>query len=313
MQGDYWTLRPFVRHLFQPVPPPPSRHFRAPLHDPVAGDIELTGRLHEYGSRDLVLVVHGLGGSFSSNYAIAMAAACAAAKTDCLRICLRGADRRGADVYHAGLIADLAAVFAAPDLARYETVRLIGYSMGGHVSLRYAANDPDARLACVATVCAPLDLEAGIHEIDRPRRALYRRNVLRGLKDIYAAVTEHDGPQPAPLQRVQAITTLEDWDETVVAQRFGFADAREYWRTQSAGPVLGDVKVPTLSLITRHDPMVVFHTLEPFLDANPQVERIVLERGGHVGFPPDTELGLRPAPGGTNVSSQLLGWMRRHG
>lgn len=260
-----------------------------------------------------MLVVHGLGGSFSSNYAIAMAEACAAAGVDCLRICLRGADRRGADVYHAGLITDLEAVFAAPDLDRYESVRLIGYSMGGHVSLRYASSDPDPRLACVATVCAPLDLEAGIQEIDRPRRALYRRNVLRGLKEIYAAVVEQGGPQPAPLSQVKALVKIEDWDEVVVAKRFGFADARDYWRTQSAGPRLGELKVPTLSLVTRHDPMVVFHTLEPFLDANPHVERIVLERGGHVGFPPDTDLGLRPARGGTNVSSQLLGWMQRQG
>jgi len=302
-----------LRHLFRPEAPPPSRHFRAPLHDPVAGQIELTGRLHEYGSSDLVLVVHGLGGSFSSNYAIAMASACAAAKTDCLRICLRGADRRGADVYHAGLVTDLEAVLASADLARYDAIRLVGYSMGGHVSLRYASANPDERLRCVVTVCTPLDLEAGCHEIDRPRRALYRRNVLRGLKEIYAAVTERGGPQPAPLARVRAITTLEDWDETVVARRFGFDDARDYWRSQSAGPRLGELKVPCLSVVTRHDPMVVFHTLEPFLDANPQVERIVLDEGGHVGFPPDIDLGLRRAPGGSGVSAQLLGWMRSHG
>ncbi len=313
MRGHYWTLRPFLRHLFRPQTPPPSRHFRTRLQDPVAGEIALTGRLQEHGSRDLVLVVHGLGGSHASNYAVAMAAACAAAGVDCLRIDLRGADRRGADVYHAGLTADLEAVFASPELARYDTIRLIGYSMGGHVSLRYASSEPDGRLHCVVTVCTPLDLEAGCHEIDRPRRVLYRRNVLRGLKEIYAAVTERGGPQPAPLERVRAITTLEDWDETVVAQRFGFADARDYWRSESAGPRLGALKVPTLSVVTRHDPMVLFHTLEPHLDANPHVERIVLDEGGHVGFPPDIDLGLRPAPGGTSVSSQLLGWMRGHG
>lgn len=312
MRGHYWTLRPFLRHIFRPEAPPPSRHFRAALSDPVAGEVELTGRLHEHGSDDLVLVVHGLGGSFSSNYAIAMASACAKAGVDCLRICLRGADRRGADVYHAGLTADLDAVFASPDLARYEAIRLIGYSMGGHLALRYAADAPDERLRCVATVCAPLDLEAGCHEIDRPRRALYRRNVLRGLKDIYAAVCDAGGPQPAPLERVRAITTLEDWDETVVAQRFGFDNARAYWQSQSAGPRLGSLKVPTLSVVTRHDPMVVFHTLEPYLDAHPQVERVVLDEGGHVGFPPDIDLGLRPAPGGADVSSQLLGWLQGH-
>ena len=310
MHGHYWTLRPFVRHLFRPQAPPPSRHFRATLVDPVAGSIELSGRLQSHGSRELVLAIHGLGGSHASNYLVALAGACAHQRIDCLRLCLRGADRRGHDLHHAGLVADIAAALDSPALAHYDAIRLIGYSMGGHLALRYAAGAPDERLRCVATVCSPLDLEAGCHEIDRPHRALYRRNVLRGLKQILEAVNEAGGPAPLEMERADRITKLEEWDELVVAPRFGFDGARHYWRTQSAYRTLGDLKVPALSVVTRRDPMVLAHTVEPHLEANPHVEAVLLDEGGHVGFPPDIDLGLRRAPGGASVSEQLLHWMR---
>ena len=278
--------------------------------DPAHGPVQLTGRLQESGSDELVLVVHGLGGSQASNYAVAMAVACERAKVDCLRICLRGADRRGGGIYHAGLTADLEGVLASTDLARYRAIRIVGYSMGGHVSLRYILGEHDPRVRCLATVCTPLDLEAGVREIDQPKRILYRWNVLRGLKNIYAASAARGAGLPVPVRQLSSIDTLEDWDAQVVAPTFGFDDARQYWRSQSVHAHLSAIRVPTLAVVTRHDPMVLFHTLEPHLDANPSIERIVLDEGGHVGFPPDVDLGLGFGPGGSGIADQLLGWMR---
>ena len=54
------------------------------------------------------MIVHGLGGSATSYYARKAALAAAHAELDSLRLNLRGADRGGADYYHAGLTEDLA-------------------------------------------------------------------------------------------------------------------------------------------------------------------------------------------------------------
>ena len=61
------------------------------------------------------------------------------------------ADGRGEDFYHAGLTVDLEAAIASPELARYQRILILGYSLGGHVVLRYAAN-PNGSVADIAAV-----------------------------------------------------------------------------------------------------------------------------------------------------------------
>lgn len=318
LHGHVWTLWPRLRGTLRPLPPPPSRHWRTTLRDPRVGELTLSGRLHDGGGDELLVVVHGLGGSHRSPYMVAAARAAARLGMACLRLDLRGADRRGHDFYHAGLTADLRAALAAPDLARFRRVALLGYSLGGHVCLRYAAEgDVDPRLAALATICAPLDLEAGARAIDRPERRLYRAHVLRGLKAIYAEVARRR-EVPLPLAEAQRITTLREWDERIVAPRFGFASAEEYWRSQAAGPVLTRVAVPAALIVTRHDPMVPLPTLAPYLPADGPVQTRILPTGGHVGFPRGIDLGLGQGAGGEGsgadgVEEQVLGWLRRAG
>ena len=84
------------------------------------------------------LVVHGLGSEIDAPYVVAAAQAAEARGLSCLRLYLRGADRKGEDFYHAGLTADLHAALASPTLASYDRVFVLGYSLGGHVTLRYA-------------------------------------------------------------------------------------------------------------------------------------------------------------------------------
>ena len=94
-----------------------------------------------------------------SRYARVGAGEALAAGMSCLRLNLRGADLEGEDFYHAGLTADLHAALADPALERYERVHLLGYSLGGHVVLRWATESGDARVRSVAAICPPLDLE----------------------------------------------------------------------------------------------------------------------------------------------------------
>ncbi len=306
LHGHFWTLWPRLRGVLRPAPPPPSRHWRTQLWDPRIGELTLSGRLHESGGRELLLLVHGLGGSHRSPYMVAAARAAAARGLACLRLDLRGADRRGGDYYHAGLTDDLRAALGAEELARFERVYLLGYSLGGHVCLRYLAEpDVDPRVVAAATVCAPLDLRAGALAIDQPARRPYRAHVLRGLKAIYAEVARRR-EVPLALREARRITTLREWDERIVAPRFGFAGAEDYWRSQSAAPLLHRVRVPTAMIVTAADPMVPLCTLEPHLRRGLAVRPCVLPLGGHVGFPAGVDLGLGTSG---SVEAQLLAWL----
>jgi hypothetical protein len=288
---------------------PQATPWETTLRDPVTGVIRLTGRLRPGSRRSTLLVVlHGLGGSHASFYAVRAARAAEQAGLDCLRLNLRGADRSGQDYYHAGLTADLEAALASPALTSYQRVLVLGYSLGGHMALRYATGKPDPRVGAVAAVCSPLDLETCCAAIDRPEMWLYRRYLLSGLNRIYARVAQNR-PVPTPPAQARRIRTLRAWDDAVVAPRHGFASAHDYYSRTSVGPRLGQLAVPCLLVAAERDPLVPFHTLQPWLDkAPPSLEFHLAREGGHVGFPDRLDLD-QDAPRG--LEGQVMGWLRR--
>lgn len=307
--GHFWTLRPFVASKINPPKPPPSRLFRTSVTTAGGARVPVTGRVSgPQEARTLLVVVHGLGGSASSPYALEASVEAAARGYACLRLNMRGADRSGAGIYHAGLYDEIRASLDDEVFSRIERIFLLGYSMGGHTSLRYAALDPHPKLRALTTVCAPIDLEAGCKEIDREERRLYRMHVLAGLKEIYAA-THRKRPVPASLEDVLRIEKLRDWDALVVAEEFGFESPEDYWRKVGAGPLLPKIEVPTMVVATKHDPMVLSHTVEPALSAAKNLYNVWLTRGGHVGFPPSVDLGLGSRG---SLESQAIQWMETH-
>src|SRR5690606_27253787 len=175
-----------------------------------------------------VVLVHGLGGSAASGYVATTARCLAAAGISHLRVNLRGADLAGGGVYHAALIEDLDVVLASPELARFSRIVRIGFSMGGHLVLRWAMQAGDPRVRGVAAICPPLDLEACADHLDGAGRAVYRSRILRSLKASHAAAHAR-GLGVAPETHVRALRTLRGWDETVIVPRFGFGNVQAYY------------------------------------------------------------------------------------
>lgn len=262
----------------------------------------LRGELGGPASGDLYLLVHGLGGDADSPYLREAAAALQARGCATLRISMRGAGESDADFYHAGLASDLVTVLADPSLAAYARVFVVGFSLGGHVSMHLsflAQRDP--RLAAIVAICAPLDLARNVERLDAPSGWIYRRHVLNGLAKLHTKV--HAGAQD---QRPRRFRTLREWDLTNIIPRWGFASAEEYWRSQAAGPRLREAQLPILFLAAEHDPMVPALTLRPHLErAGSAVDIRWIRRGGHVGFPRNMDLGL---PGELGLFNQILTW-----
>jgi len=310
--GHLWTIVPSLRHRARPWTAPRAEPWWTTLADPELGTLELQGALHRSGpvpARSLCVAVHGLGGSIDSHYMIRTARAALAAGVDCLRLALRGADRRGADFYHAALTADLEATLRSPALAGYRDVYVLGYSLGGHLALSYALQPSDPRLRAVASVCAPLDLAASGQAIDHPRAAVYCGHVLNGLKQIYTEVARRR-PVPTPLASVLRVKTIRAWDRLAVVPRFGFASVDDYYQRTSVGPKLAGAQVPALIVSARADPMIPAATIAPHVEGlKGLVTHRWLEHGGHVGFPDGVLLGLGEAPPG--LPAQVLAWLRQ--
>lgn len=180
--GHLWTIGPRLRHSVRPLACPQSRPWETTLTDPQIGPVRLTGHLREVpGAEELVVLVHGLGGSINSHY--------------------------------------------------------------------------------------------------MPRGA---------------AASER-----APAERLAAIRTFREWDDRIVAPRFGFADAADYYARASVAPLLGSLRVPALLLNSELDPMVPARSVKPALaGASPRLTVRWMQGGGHVAFP------------GQGIDGQVIAWLR---
>lgn len=314
LAAHFWTIAPTLAARWSPPAEPPAEPFRLELPDPLLGTLTLTGRLHApAGASTLIVALHGLAGSSASSYLSALAVAATERGFACLRLNLRGADLATPDFYHAGLTADLTTVLGAASLARFHRVALVGFSLGGHVALRWAAEqgrEGDPRVAAVATVCAPLDLDRGATALDSAGATLYRGYLLRGLR---ALADEVERRRPAalamPRQERSRLRTLRAWDGAVVAPRWGFASAEDYYARASAGPLLGRIERRTWIIVAEHDPMVPSSTMtEALRGVSSSTEVTRTPRGGHVGMPPALDLGQGGARG---LGNQLLSWIER--
>ncbi len=310
LAAHYWSIAPSLRQRLWPSREPPWQPWETSLDDPKVGTVRLTGRLTAVPGQPLVVVVHGLGGTVDRHYSVRCARAAHARGWACLRLSLRGADRQGRDFYHAGLTADVDAALAEPSLKKFSRIVIVGYSLGGHLALRTVAprtaagNDP--RIAAVAAVCPPLDLAPAAQHLDERAPGVYRRHVMAGLHEIYRSVADRREVD-LPVEIADQIESIREWDHRVVAPRFGFSGAAQYYESQSVGPHLRQLTCPALIVAAKADPMVPWATLAPY-QQNPveSVRLVATLRGGHVGFPANLDLGLGLTEVG--LEAQILEW-----
>lgn len=288
---------------------------------------------------ELLILVHGLGGSSLSGYMRAGVQAGLDAGMATLCLNLRGADEGGHDFYHAGLTADLRAVIDNPELQSFSHVYVLGFSLGGHVTLRAALEPMPARVRSVAAICPPLDLAASARAFDRIGLWIYRRHVLSGLKVMYRRFRELKPSPEQPrldelakrlptLEEAWRITSLQVWDERIVAPRHGFPSRQHYYTSQSVGPHLCSSTLPSLVVTTRWDPMVPWNTTAAYLQCQgasetqlvygaarlplyalaPNVQHGQLLTGGHVAFPASRV----DAAQSTTLLHAVVQWLVRH-
>jgi len=287
LSGHAWTVLSHLRDRVRPPVPPPADRWHAEVTDPLVGPVRLSGLIdHVPLARRILIVLHGMGGSADRAYCAHTAAAARAAGMSSLRLNLRGADGSGEDIYHIGMVDDLAAAIASPEVAAYSEIVALGYSLGGHVALRFAGlAGARGGVRAVAAVCAPLDLAAGVAHLDHVLRWPYRRHLLDGVKEVYRQVAARRA-MPLSADELLAIRTVREWDDKVVSPRFGFAGADDYYRQVGAGPLLPRLELPVLFVAGAGDPMIPAWSLRPLLArASSTVDIRWIRMGGHLGFP----------------------------
>ncbi len=201
-----------------------------------------------------------------------------------------GRMNRARRTYHSGETTDLDLVIR--HLIREDPTRpigLAGISLGGNVMLKWLGEqgeDVPAQVRAAISVSTPYDLARSSRAIGSGFARLYQWNFLRSLRrKARSKITEH--PDVCSVERLEAITTMWEFDDRFTAPLHGFSDAADYYAKSSSIRFIEGIRRPTLLMSARDDP---FHSDEVLRD----VERISAtnsclsvefhRRGGHVGF-----------------------------
>jgi predicted alpha/beta-fold hydrolase len=240
------------------------------------------------GKERLAILSHGLEGSSSDDCVRGMATRFQRTGWDVLAWNFRGCGlepNRLVRSYHSGETGDLGAVIALA-AERYPRIALIGFSLGGNVTLKYLG-EGGCHPAVIAGVgiSVPIDLAASANAIDRrwSNRIYLRRFLSRLLPKIKAKAVRF--PTGLDTSKSHQIRTLREFDNLYTAPVHGFRDAEDYWARSSARQYLQGIRVPALLLNARDDPFLTSESF-PYLEAekNPDFFLEAPKWGGHVGF-----------------------------
>jgi uncharacterized protein len=233
-----------------------------------------------------LVLVHGLEGSSDAGYKRSMAQRALEAGFIVHRFNMRscgGTEKLALSNYHAGQTSDL--LFVLRQLTDDGPITLVGFSLGGNVSLKLAGELGETKLlAGVCAVSTPIDLGACVENLKQRRNYIYSQRFLNRLK-ARIRLRALQAPDQYSVSELPNVHTVYDFDDLYTARFFGFGTAAKYYGTQSAKNFLEDIRVPALIIQAKDDPLIPFSVYDqPAFRNNPNLTLLAVEHGGHVGF-----------------------------
>jgi predicted alpha/beta-fold hydrolase len=243
------------------------------------------------GSKQLVVISHGLEGNSTRPYVKGMARVFSEQGWDVLawncRSC-SGEMNKAPRMYHHGDSDDLHTVVEhAIATGAYEKVVLIGFSMGGSISLKYLGEYcgqlPEV-VSKAVVFSVPCDLGGSARELSKKGNGFYRKRFLKKLgRRLEAKAAQM--PELLSLEGIEKIRHFSEFDNRFTAPIHGFKDADDFYYQASANTHLPKIKTPTLIVNAKNDPMLP-QSCYPIALAkeHPYIYLEMPEFGGHVGF-----------------------------
>ncbi|GAB3180790.1 YheT family hydrolase [Telluribacter humicola] len=243
------------------------------------------------GSKRLVILTHGLEGDSYRPYMMGTAKLFAQSDWDVLawncRSC-SGEMNRAFRLYNHGEIGDIHEVIQhALRTRRYEEVALIGFSMGGNITLKYLGvhgkEAPDVIRRGMA-VSAPVDLGSSARILDSPSNRFYKKRFLNKLtRKVLLKAELHPGL--LDITRLQSVRVWQDFDEAFSAPLGGYRDATDFYTQASALNYMPGIQIPVLLVNAQNDPILTPQCAPAALaEQHPHIYLETPRLGGHVGF-----------------------------
>ena len=240
-------------------------------------------------SDKLVIISHGLEGNTDRAYIKGMARASNLAGYDVLTWNYRGCSEELNNqlrFYHSGSTDDLETVIQhAATSGKYTEINLIGFSLGGNLTLKYLGENREKTnlLKRAVTFSVPLELHTSCIQISKPGNWVYSQRFLRSLKkkvsDKARLWKELD------TRGLSKVKTLIEFDDHFTGPLHGFKNAIDYYEKCSSIHFIKNINIPTLVISAKNDP---FLSSECYPDESIKDNAFMKfekpDFGGHVGF-----------------------------
>ena len=187
--------------------------------------------------------------------------------------------------YHSGLTSDTRTILEEIAARELGPIFLVGFSLGGNVALKLTGElGQTSLIAGTCAVSTPIDLATCVRCLGKPSNLLYARRFLDRLRSRVMRKSE-SSPHLYSTAALENVKTIWEFDDRVTAPLFGFGTAANYYGTQSSAQYLDAIRIPTLVICSKDDPLVPFTIYDqPAFRRNPALTLLATEHGGHLGF-----------------------------
>ena len=234
-------------------------------------------------SAKCVIISHGLEGNSQRSYMRGMAKVFFQAGYDVLTWNFRGCSgeiNRQPRFYHSGATDDLHTVVLHTQ-QRYDQLFLIGFSLGGNLTLKYLGEaPPPTSIKRAVAFSVPLNLHTSCLLLSKNSNWIYSRRFLRKL--VEKLKSKPSLQKVVDLSQLNQIKTMMEFDDHFTGPLHGFKDALDYYAKCSSLHFLQGINVPTLVVNAKNDPLLSADCFPTQQYAHITFE--FPERGGHVGF-----------------------------
>lgn len=244
------------------------------------------------GSDTLLIVSHGLEGSTDRDYMRSVVNYANENKWDAIAWNMRGCSgelNKLYSSYHSGKSDDLDLVVNyALGLFNHKKIYLLGFSLGGNVTLKYVGERGEEIHPIIkgaAALSVPVELKDSAFHLAKKSNWVYMQRFIKKFQPKLRSKVLRFPENNISENEIQKLKTFYDFDSLYTAPAHGFSSAEDYWEKSSSIVYLEGIRIPTLLINAKDDPFLAPSSY-PYNEAkeNPKFYLETPNYGGHVGF-----------------------------
>ncbi|MGB0494770.1 MAG: hydrolase [Kangiellaceae bacterium] len=289
-QAPWWCKNRHIQTLWNTIFKPKTdlggfERFRMELDDNDFIDLDI----YKNQDRPTLLLLHGLEGSIESPYILRMISMAKKRNWQIIVMHFRGCSgetNRLLRSYNSGVSEDLHEVVEKLLLKNINIDYLVGFSLGGNVTLKWLGELADkAPIKAAVAISVPLLLDVCATEIGKGFSKIYEYHLLRTLRNKTHEKLKHYGDDILPNKKmIDSLSSFWRFDHYVTAPIHGYSGAADYYEKASSKQFIKSIAKPTLIIQAKDDPFMNESVLPSSNELSTWVTLEASENGGHVGF-----------------------------